>query len=75
MVRSDGSRATAPRGGVLHPAADLALPRPLEPPPPWSVATASPPCPRGEPLVPGQKRALPRWDSYCCQFFSMMVSS
>jgi hypothetical protein len=60
-----------------YPSKDLTLLEPFEPPPPWPVAAASPPCPRRGALVPSFVVKLPsaRWDSYCCQFFSMMVSS
>src|SRR5207245_1849827 len=34
------------------PTTDLALLRPFEPPPPWPVAVASPPCSRRGALVP-----------------------
>ena len=75
MVRSDGGRA-ATRGWCTLLSTDLTLLEPFEPPPPWPVAAASPPCPRrGAFCAARQKPALLRWDSYCYQFFSMMVSS
>jgi hypothetical protein len=51
VVRSDGSRA-GPQGCCCDPSPDLTLPQSFGPPPPWPVATASPPCPRRGVLVP-----------------------
>jgi len=79
VVRSDGGRA-APRGwcALLLSFYGLTLLQPFRTTPAVARGHGFPSLFKEGSLwdrVARQKPALVRWDSYCCQFFSMMVSS